>query len=54
MVDDREDAHMMVVRQSEPSDLQSLMALAALAGPGLTTLPRSEEVLSEHLADSAY
>ncbi len=43
---------MMVVRQSAPEDLESLMALAALAGPGLTTLPRSEEVLSEHLSDS--
>jgi len=43
---------MMVVRQSEPGDLESLMALAALAGPGLTTLPRSEDVLSEHLSDS--
>ena len=43
---------MMVVRPSRASDLSGLLELANLAGVGLTTLPDSEAVLAEHIADS--
>ena len=43
---------MMLVRPSRTSDLDSLVALAGQAGIGLTTLPASEKVLGDFLADS--
>jgi len=43
---------MMVIRPSRITDLPGLMHLASNAGVGLTTLPASEKVLTEHLVDS--
>ena len=43
---------MKVIRPGRTTDLDSLMRLAHSAGPGLTTLPPSEEVLGARLLES--
>jgi arginine N-succinyltransferase len=43
---------MMLIRPSRSTDVKSLLKLAQEAGVGLTTLPASEGVLAEHIADS--
>lgn len=40
---------MLVVRPAGPSDLDSLLELAILSGPGFTSLPEDPDVLSERL-----
>ncbi len=40
---------MLVVRPAGPSDLDSLLELAILSGPGFTSLPEDADVLSERL-----
>ena len=42
----------MLVRPSRSADIPHLLSLAADAGIGLTTLPDSEAVLADHVADS--
>nr|WP_283843787.1 arginine N-succinyltransferase [Brevundimonas albigilva] len=40
---------MLVVRPAGPADLDSLLELAILSGPGFTSLPEDPDVLSERL-----
>jgi len=44
---------MQVVRPAGPGDLDSVMELAVLSGPGFTSLPTDETTLAERLALSA-
>jgi len=43
---------MMLIRPSRSADVPALLKLAQEAGVGLTTLPASESVLADHVADS--
>ena len=40
---------MLVVRPAGPGDLDSLLELAILSGPGFTSLPEDPDQLSERL-----
>lgn len=52
MQDRRDDQGALVIRLAAPSDLPGVMALAAMTGPGFTTLPEDEAQLAGLVSNS--